>query len=233
MPTEDTSFHSVIENALLEGSEIGLVNKLSHYDRKRHTLPTEVNEYTEAFLARLVEEDLAELTERYFAILRQELNYKRKEISVSSASPSSLFEAKDFTFEITFGLDADTPSQYVTRYRIHTFKDDTLLTQEGFNSAFDSLFDSVILQFRVALDIESIIDNIEEDDSLPVTVEYPSHCEYCELHFDDEETVAHCAGNEMRITFPQKQAPLAIHQSFLQLEKLFQQIGTMTSLAKR
>lgn len=226
----DSQETSGIQAVILQGTDSGLVAKLPTYDKKRHTLPEEVNEYTNAFLARLVEDELEELVEVRFDAIRKAMGYKRKDMQVSTQSPSALFEAKDFDFELVYELDEDEPSAYLLRCKLFNVRNALILDVDSFNDAFGTVFDAIVIQFGRALSIETIIDGLEEDENEDWTLDYPSHCSHCEVELAESDAVALFTADALTIQFKAKLTPHEINQQYQKLRTIFSEVEPLAFL---
>ena len=213
----------------LEGIQtLGPVNRLPAYDKKRHTLPAESNDYTRAFLARLIEDLLIGMVEERFKVLRQSLQYKRREISATCQTPAALIQTKDFDYELQYDLDPDSPHFYRLQQSLINLTNTELLQIDAFNLQFVETFDAVIIDFLDTINIESIIDAFEEDNNPAWSLDYPPDCSYCKVVVPDTAVEIHFTHNHLKFQFSHKQSPRELHQN---CQELRNQLAAVQGLA--
>src|SRR5215216_4282003 len=90
----------------------GTVKTLRGFKKAHHTLPDAANATTNAFLGKICADELATEAEALFQAVRTGLGYKRKDISLSVASPAAVLTAKDFVVEFQYALEETEPTRY-------------------------------------------------------------------------------------------------------------------------
>lgn len=177
------------------------MRRLAGFDRKRHRVPDQVNAATQAFLARLCEDELAEACEAMFQAARDILGYKRKDISLSLGAGAGRLESKDFALELRYFLNEEEPSRYVAETELASAAGLDLLESAAFDAVVGSRFDRVRCGLRGSVSVEAVIDAVEADESGDLSVEYPSSCAECSVRIDgvDAEVVIDGVTLEARI----------------------------------
>ena len=92
------------------GRAEGLVKNLAGFKKKHHTVPDAVNAATSAFLGKLCLNELTAEAELLFQRTKVALNYKRADLTLAITSPTAVLSAKDFTWELTYALEAESPA---------------------------------------------------------------------------------------------------------------------------
>ena len=223
----------MIQSISLEGIQLlGPVNRLPAFDKKRHTLPAESNDYTRAFLARLIEDQLSGIVEERFKALRQSLHYKRRDISATCQSPCALIQTKDFDFELLYDLDPDSPHLYRLQQRLINLTNTDLLQIDVFNLQFVETFDAVLIDLSDTLNIESIVDAFEEDDNPVWALDYPPDCSCCKVAVPETAVEIHFSQSHLKFQFSHKQSPREIHQNCQQLRNQLTAVQGLTFLSE-
>ena len=174
----------VVRSLVLVGRSGGEVRQLDAFDRKRHTVPDQVNAATQAFLARLCADELAAEAEALFQSVRQQFAYRRKEIALSVDLGLARLETKDFTLDMRYELEAADPSRYCVETELSRVSSRDLLETEAFAAAVGRRFDRLRCGFAAAAQVEAVIDAIESDETGDLAVDYPSDCAECSVRIE-------------------------------------------------
>jgi len=221
----------MIQSMHLQGVlPLGPVHKLPSFDKKRHTLPTVNNEYTQAFLGRLIEDELTAMVEERFKELRGKLQYKRREISATCQSPSALIQTKDFDYEFNYELDPDSPNIYRLQQKLVNLSNPHLLDVDAFNQQFTETFDTIVIEFKNNLNIERIIDAFEDDESATWTLDYPSDYTYCTVEVPETAACIHFTHHALNIQAANRQSPRELYQHYQKLRSQFNAIQGLALL---
>lgn len=195
---------------------------LPGFQKSRHTLPTAVNAATTAFLGKLCEAELAEQAESFFQRVRDALGYKRRDLSLSVASPAAILTAKDFTFELAYALEPEDPARYLVTQTLRDLRRAELIRQPEFDAVFAGLFTELAFGLKKGVRIEAVIDLVEAlDADVGLSVAYPSDCRDCTLTVADVEASVRCTGASLELVFPSAGSPAELLDGFAAVRAAF------------
>jgi hypothetical protein len=224
---------SVIADLRFVGRSGGTVKALGGFKKGRHTLPDAANATTNAFLGRLCEGELTEQAEQVFQSIRAALGYKRKELALTTSGPQAVLSAKNFTFEIFYALEPESPERYTITQTLLDVKDGDLLQRDEFNAVFATMFAELSFTLKKGVSVEAVIDAIEGlDDDTTLRVDYPSDCSECRISVEGVEAQVRCTGASIDMVFPRAGAPRELLAEFLAVRSAFQLSKTLSGLMK-
>lgn len=214
---------SVIADLRFVGRGGGAVKALGGFKKGRHTLPDAVNATTNAFLGRLCASELAEQAEQLFQAVRAALGYKRRELALTTNGPLAVLSAKDFTLEIFYALEPESPASYAVTQTLLDVKAAELLQREELNAVFASQFTELSFTLKKGVSVEAVIDAIEGlDDATALRVTYPSDCRECQIAVEGVEAQVRCTGASLDMIFPRAGAPRELLAEFAVVRGAFQ-----------
>lgn len=212
-----------VRNIQFVGRAGGAIKTLRGFRKGRHTLPDAINGTTEAFLAKLCADELAEEAEAIFQKARQEFGYKRRDISLECASPSALLTTTDFAFQLNYGFASGKPSEFALTRTLQSVSDRAWIETPAAESVFGGLFCEIAFALAKGTPVESVIDAVEAlDDAGPdMTVVYPSDYEYCVLTVTGVDAHVRFDGAELSMRFPRGGSPLELLHGFEAVRSAF------------
>ena len=219
----------VVSISLVGSSNQGPINRLPGFDKKRHRVPTEVNDHTERFLSRLVEHELQHSIDQHFRLIRQALNYKRCDISANCQLSTGSATTKDFNYTLQYAIDSQDPSCYCIHTTLSEFKKVDFFQNSVFNELFQQTFDTLEFQLNQPLEIESIIDSFEEDTANKWVIDYPFDCTHCKVELLNGQAQAHFENNELLIKTNNRYAPSELLNKFQEIRSNYTQFSTFLS----
>jgi len=220
MPTDIPS--KIIADIQFIGRTGGAVKRLGGFKKGHHTLPDAANEVTNAFLGRLCTRELEEDAEGKFQAVRTGLDYKRKDISLSITSPIAVLAAKDFTFEIMYELDEESPDEFAVTQTLLDLKNGDLAIADAFNEIFARMFTELSFTLKKGVSVDAVIDAIEGlDDESKLRVDYPSDCSECTISVEGVEATVRCTGASLDMVFPSAGAPRDLLAEFAAVRSAF------------
>lgn len=213
---------SIVASLGFVGFDGGTVKTLRGFQKGRHTLPTAANATTNAFLAKLCAGELEERAEAFFQNARSALGYKRRDLSLSVASPAATLAAKDFTFELAYALEEADPSRYVITHTLHSLRDSAVVGHAGVDRTFAGLFTELSFGLRKGVGVETVIDAVEglAGDSA-LAVDYPSDCHECTITVPEVDAVVRCTGATLDLVFPSAGSPAQLFAGFAAVRAAF------------
>ena len=188
--------------------------------RKSHQLPTEYNDHTAAFIARIAADDLSEDLEQRFADFRKQLNCRRTELLVSDPeSGIATIATPWFEYRITASLADDDPSEVQWRWQLSDFRDPSKLSTPGVSQAFHGFFDTVEFLPSESVDTTEIIDQIEERKPTGVVLDYDRKATWCTLQIKGLGATLTVSDGLLSLHLHQPSSPGKLIESFLQLHQ--------------
>jgi len=218
-----TQDHSAfVQQVRFVGRSDGLVKTLRGFKKSHHTVPDAVNGATSAFLAKLCADELAEEAETFFQNARTVFGYKRKEIALEVSSPSAVLTTKDFTFELSYALDATEAAGYQLTRSLHGLSNGDFAAASECETVFAQQFSELAFVLTKGAPVESVIDAVEGlggDDVLQV--EYPSDCRDCTLVVSGVSATVRFDGSELAMVFPRSGSPRELLEAFVAVREAF------------
>jgi len=206
---------SIVAEIAFIGRGGGAVKTLRGFKRGHHTLPDAANATTNAFLGKICADELAAEAETLFQAIRTGLGYKRKELSLSLASPSATLVTKDFHVEFLYQLEERDPFRYATTTTLRQLRSAEFARTEAFSSIFAKRFAEISFEFRNAAQVEAVVDAIEAtDEASGLAVTYPSDCRDCEISVEGVDARVRCTATALQIVFPRAGAPSELIDAF-------------------
>ena len=213
----------VIADICFVGRGGGAVKALDGFKKGHHTVPDEANATTNGFLAKICERELAEEAEKLFQSVRASLGYKRKDVSLTVASPAAVLTAKDFTVEISYALEANDPARYAITTFLRSLRSEAVARADGFSQTFAGRFSEISFTLKKAAKVEAVIDVIEAlDGEGGLAVNYPSDYRECMIGVEGVDAEVRCTGGSLEIVFPRAGAPVELIDGFAAVRGAFQ-----------
>ena len=155
---------------------------------KNRVMPDHKNRAYHKYIEQLTSVDVGEDIQQKFAAIKEAFGFKRTEILSSAEGSSGVVHTPLFDYEIRAGLEDKDPATVLWQRRLEAIKDGSLLGSVPYKKVFGSLFDTLVLEFKKRININTIID-IFEDLAMPaVKVIYASDPNCCEI------VIAGCQG---------------------------------------
>lgn len=213
---------STIAGISFIGRAGGWVKALGGFKKGHHTLPDAANATTNAFLGKVGESELREQAEKLFQAVRTGLGYKRKDVSLSVASPSAVLTAKDFLVEIFYALEPTAPARYAATTTLHSLRSAELVRTEEFSAIFAGMFTELSVLLKKGASVEAVIDAIETlDDEGGMKVSYPSDYRECLITVTGVDAQVRCSGASLEIIFPRAGSPRELLEGFASVRDAF------------
>lgn len=204
------------------GRSGGMVKALGGFKKGHHTVPDAANEVTNAFLGKICADELGEQAEALFQRVRTGLGYKRKEVTLTLASPQALLVAKDFTVELHYALEAADPARYAVTQLLHSLRSGDLAQTEEFADIFAAMFSEITFSLKKDARVEAVIDVIEAlDETAGLRVDYPADCRECVIAVEGVDAQVRCTGATLDIVFPRAGSPRELMAGFAAVRGAF------------
>jgi hypothetical protein len=128
-------------------------------------------------------------------------------LNLSVESPVALLSGKEFTFEIAYELDSDTPSTYQMITTLSGLNHVEILKSDVFNEICHGLFSQFSYGLTDAVQVEEVIDAVEACSKPGITVEYPSDCRECSVFLEGFSGYIKCRQFSLDIMLLTKSSP--------------------------
>lgn len=221
MPGELPS--SVVAEIIFIGRGGGLVKALRGFKKTHHTVPDAASAITNAFLGKICEAELVGEAEQLFQDVRTALGYKRKDISLSVASPLATLIARDFVVEIVYALEEANPARFTVITTLRELRSMDLALTAEFCGIFTGRFSELGFGLKKGARVEAVIDAIETlDGSGGLAVTYPSDYSDCVIRTEGVDAEVRCTGAALEIVFPRAGSPAELIAAFAALREAFQ-----------
>jgi hypothetical protein len=229
----DTIPSTIVAGISFIGRGSGAVKALPGFKKGHHTLPDAANAVTNAFLGKICEPELAADAEKIFQAVRAGLGYKRKEVSLSVASPLAVLTAKDFVLEIFYALEEAAPDRYAVTTTLHSLKTGDLVRSGEFDQIFAAKFTELSFLLKKGARVEAIIDVIEAlEGEGGLGVSYPSDCRECVINVAGVDARVRCSGASLEMIFPRAGSPGELLDGFAAVRGAFAASRELSGMMK-
>ncbi len=213
---------SIIAGISFIGRSGGMVKALGGFKKGHHTLPDAANATTNAFLGKICASELATRAEALFQQVRTQLDYKRKDMSLSLASPGAVLAAKDFSVEISYALEEADPGRYVVTTILRDLRSAELARTEEFSRVFARMFGEISFGLKKGVRVEAVVDTIENlEGEGGISVSYPSDCHECVISVEGVDAQVRCTGGTLDMVLPRTGAPRELMETFAAVRSAF------------
>jgi hypothetical protein len=115
-------------------------------------------------------------------MVREQFGYKRKDVDASAERDGMGFiRTPDFEYTVSVGVNPDDPSEVVWRREVGRLTDPAFVRSEGFAAVFGSMFDRLVFEFAVPVDVAEFVDRIEDAPPEGVKVTVASGADAAEI----------------------------------------------------
>ncbi|MGB0409480.1 MAG: hypothetical protein ACPG3X_04540 [Opitutales bacterium] len=175
----DTSF-----SVQLSGSTRGRIRKLSGF-RKHHHIPDTVNDATCAFVRQIGHEDVRARADSLYSDLREAFGYKRKAFDYTWDAGVAEIKTPDFDALLRVDQCRDAPKDYVLTTQLRTLHNEEIARSPALHACFNPHCEELIVSFPKAIELESKIDAIEDNEALAGYLSYAPDSRCFELKLPD------------------------------------------------
>ncbi|HET6573416.1 MAG TPA: hypothetical protein VFG68_07430 [Fimbriiglobus sp.] len=170
-----------LRRVAFRSESLGRVKDLTNW-RKTFDLPDNARPSAKKFVARVATADVkADLDEVYEAA-RDRLGYKRKDLDAATGPDGfGVLRTPDFEYTVTAALDVEDPTRVAWRREVGGFADPGFVRGPGFDAVFGKLFDQLVFEFAVPVDVEALVDRLEDRPPKGVKVRVASDGHSCDV----------------------------------------------------
>ncbi|WP_161968072.1 caspase family protein [Fimbriiglobus ruber] len=151
-----------LSRVVFRSESSGRVKDLTGF-RKSFQMPTSATPSARKFIARLAAEDVKADLDEVFAAVREQVGYKRKDLDVSTGGDGAgTLRTPDFEYTVSAGLDPADPARVTWTREVGQFADPGFVRGPGFEAVFGKLFDQLVFEFAVPVDVSGLVDRLED-----------------------------------------------------------------------
>jgi hypothetical protein len=151
-----------MKRVVFRSESAGKVKDLAGY-RKSHSLPDRANEWARKYVNRIAAADIKADLDRVFDMVRDEFGYKRKDLDVSAERDGFGFiRTPEFEYTVSLEVNPDEPTEVIWRREIGRMSGPEFVRSRPFQSVFGSMFDRLVFEFDVPVDVAEFVDRIED-----------------------------------------------------------------------
>jgi hypothetical protein len=151
-----------MKRVVFRAESTGKVKDLAGY-RKSHSLPDRANDWARKYVNRIATADIKADLDRVFDMVRDEFGYKRKDLDVSAERDGLGFiRTPEFEYTISLEVNPDEPSEVIWRREIGRMSGPEFVRSRPFQTVFGSMFDRLVFEFDVPVDVAEFVDRIED-----------------------------------------------------------------------
>jgi hypothetical protein len=151
-----------MKRVVFRSESVGRVKDLAGF-RKTHTVPDRANDWARKYVNRIAAPDIKADLDNTFDMIREQFGYKRKDVDASAERDGMGFiRTPDFEYTVSVDVNPDDPSEVVWRREVGRLTDPGFVRSEGFSAVFGSMFDRLVFEFAVPVDVAEFVDRIED-----------------------------------------------------------------------
>jgi hypothetical protein len=151
-----------MKRVVFRSESAGRVKDLAGF-RKTHTLPDRANEWARKYVSRIAAADIKADLDNTFDMVREQFGYKRKDIDVSAERDGMGFiRTPDFEYTVSLAVNPDEPTEVIWRREIGRLSGPEFVRSPGFRAIFGTMFDRLVFEFAVPVDVAEFVDRIED-----------------------------------------------------------------------
>jgi len=177
---------------------------------------------SQKYLNELAQAELDADLETTFAKLKSSFSFKRKEISADGpADGMGVITTPHFFYEVTVTPMEDSHRNVIIRRSVRNITSADVITGAEFFEAFGTRFNQLEVACDKALDLESIIDQIEEADSSDIELDYDKDITCCTIGLNSMRTTITVRPNLIDVKGPLDVTPADLVHSFFEMQDCF------------
>jgi hypothetical protein len=170
-----------MRRVVFRAESVGDVKHLAGF-RKTHTLPERANAWARKYVNRIAAADIQADLDRTFDRLRDAFGYKRKDLEVSAERDGQGFiRTPDFEYSVGVTINTEDLSEVVWRREVCRLSDPAVVRSESFTTVFGTMFDRLVFEFALPVDVAGVVDRMEAAPPEGVKVHVESGAESAEI----------------------------------------------------
>ncbi len=187
---------SPIKDSCLTGEIRGRVRELRGYTKPKTPLATH-NDWERDFVEKAGAGEVSSHATEIFEQLRASFRYKRKDLSFTNIASTASIKSPDFDVNISLSQDPDDAEKYLLTTEVRSFRNSTVIEDPNFLVIFTKYCQKIVFELDANFDLESKIDDIEENDALAEHLDYDPECTEFTLRLPKPGIVIHATGDRM------------------------------------
>ena len=197
------------------------IRQLSGFIKKTHRVPDRVSQSSESFISTLAAAEVKEDLDGVHSALRAAFRFKRKEMECSVAAGGGSIVTPFFDYEVTVTQHPENPGEVCWLRQVVNIREPDTIVADAFESAFGDTFDTLEFTPGDALEIDSIVDQIEDLGDDAITVEYDTSMAWCTITMAGMNSSIHVTRQDFSVVQHQCPSPRLLVESFLQIQTRF------------
>jgi hypothetical protein len=218
-PTADPRLQP-LKRGSLRGEGQAKVKSLAGY-RKFHRVPDRVNAGARKFVADLAAEDVKADVDAVYAAVREQMQYKRRDVEGSADRGTGIVRTPDFEYSVSVDLADDDPTTVVWRREVAGIRDPEVVLGKPFGQVFGEMFDTLVFEFTRPFDIETWVDHIEDAMPAGVKLRTASDCSSCDVAVKGNASVIRLFRDRVEIHGRKTPSSKGLVEAFLSFQDLF------------
>ena len=185
-----------IQDSCLTGEIRGRVRELRGYTKPKTPLAMH-NDWERDFVEKAGSGEVSAHATEIFEQLRESFRYKRKDLSFTNIASTASIKGPDFDVNISLSQDPDDAEKYLLTTEVRSFRNSTVIDDPNFLAIFTKYCKRIVFELDANLDLESKIDDIEENDALAAHLDYDPECTEFTLRLPEPGIVIYATGDRM------------------------------------
>jgi hypothetical protein len=218
-PTADPRLQPLKRGSLRNEAQ-AKVKSLTGY-RKFHRVPDRVNAGARKFVAELAAEDVKADVDAVYAAVREQMQYKRRDVEGSADRGTGIVRTPDFEYSVSVDLADDDPSNVVWRREVSGIRNPEVVLGKPFGTVFGEVFDTLVFEFTRPFDLEAWVDHIEDEMPAGVKLRTASDCSSCDVTVQGFTGVIRLFRDRVEIHGRKTPSSRGLVEAFLHFQDLF------------
>ena len=185
-----------IKDSCLTGEIRGRVRELRGYTKPKTPLAMH-NDWERDFVEKAGSGEVSAHATEIFEQLRESFRYKRKDLSFTNIASTASIKGPDFDVNISLSQDPDDAEKYLLTTEVRSFRNTTVIDDPNFLTIFTKYCKRIVFELDANLDLESKIDDIEENDALAEHLDYDPECSEFTLRLPEPGIVIYATVDRM------------------------------------
>jgi hypothetical protein len=219
-----------LENVSLRSETRQRVKELAGF-QKTHAVPDRVRPATERFVAAIARDDLQADLDAVYAAVREHLDYKRKDVTVTPATEGAgSLRTPAFDYRVTVALAGDDPSRVVWRREVTNLRHPDVLHRREFQRAFGNAFQVLSFEYAKPLDVAGLVDRFEEAPAAGLRVHCAADGSWCEVELAGFPGTLRVEGNRLDILARRIAGAGSLWAAFEAFQQMFNRAASVPRL---
>lgn len=216
----ETSRTQPIGSIALVSQKAGRVCDLAGFRKKNHQVPTEVSDYTRAFVTKISDAELAEDLDVQFAEFRRHFRFRRAEMEVQDPGDGcAAILTPWFEYRISISQDDEDPAVYVFKRQVNKIVGPEELLSDEFAKVFGDVFNSIEVSPPATINMEEFIDSMEDLDKHTLSIDFDRTATWCQLSIVRVPGELLVETDQISLVLDQAQPPTKLLDAFFQFRE--------------